>query len=44
MDADCFGATCTQLKTQAFTDANQCAVEKAVDEPIEGCKLELGTL
>lgn len=38
MDANCFGATCTQLKTQAFSEANACAVAKAVDEPVDGCK------
>ncbi len=38
MDAGCFGATCTALKTQAFADANKCAVPDTVQETVDGCK------
>jgi hypothetical protein len=38
MDASCFGATCSALKTQTFADANKCAVQNAVGEDVEGCK------
>lgn len=38
MEAGCFGATCTPLKTQAFTEANKCAVPDTVKEPVDGCK------
>ncbi|KAI5916968.1 hypothetical protein F4810DRAFT_716924 [Camillea tinctor] len=36
MDANCFGATCSQLKSQAFTEANKCAVQNSVDEQVDG--------
>jgi len=44
MDANCFGATCTPLKTQSFTEANKCAVKDTVGENIEGCKYACSTL
>ncbi|KAF2269645.1 hypothetical protein CC78DRAFT_601812 [Lojkania enalia] len=36
MDANCFGATCSALKSQSFTEANKCAVQKSVNEPVDG--------
>ncbi|KAH8881886.1 hypothetical protein GQ53DRAFT_787795 [Thozetella sp. PMI_491] len=36
MDNGCFGATCTDLKVQSFTNANQCSVKDTVNEVIEG--------
>lgn len=36
MDANCFGATCTALKTQTFAQANQCKIGKTVTEDVEG--------
>ncbi|KAF2795329.1 hypothetical protein K505DRAFT_240070 [Melanomma pulvis-pyrius CBS 109.77] len=36
MDASCFGATCAPLKTQAFTEANKCAIQNSVNEPVDG--------
>ncbi len=41
MDANCFGATCSALKTQSFTEANKCSVKDSVKENIEGCKWTL---
>lgn len=41
IDANCFGATCTELTTQSFDDANKCAVQNKVDEPVDGCKSTL---
>jgi hypothetical protein len=38
MDAACFGASCSKLKTQSFADANKCAVPDTVKEPVDGCK------
>ncbi len=39
MESACFGATCKTLKTQAFTDANKCAVPVTVKEDVtDGCK------
>ena len=38
MDGGCFGATCMDLKTQEFPNANKCSVKDTVNEPIEGCK------
>ncbi len=38
MEAGCFGATCSALKTQSFTQANKCAVPASVDEDVNGCK------
>ena len=38
MDASCFGASCSALKTQSFTDANKCSVQVAVPEAVDGCK------
>jgi hypothetical protein len=38
IDANCFGATCSKLTTQSFTDANKCAVKDTVDENVQGCK------
>jgi hypothetical protein len=39
MESACFGATCKALKTQAFTDANKCAVPVTVKEDVtDGCK------
>jgi hypothetical protein len=40
MDAGCFGASCSALKTQAFTEANKCAVPDNVKENVEGCKYQ----
>ncbi|PMD33886.1 hypothetical protein L207DRAFT_498428 [Hyaloscypha variabilis F] len=34
MESACFGATCKALKTQAFTDANKCAVPVTVKEDV----------
>ncbi|KAH8601676.1 hypothetical protein B0O99DRAFT_667272 [Bisporella sp. PMI_857] len=36
MEASCFGATCSALKTQAFTVANKCSVPDTVKEPVDG--------
>jgi hypothetical protein len=44
MDAGCFGASCTALKTQAFTEANKCAVPDNVKENVEGCKFYLNVI
>ncbi len=41
MDSTCFGATCNVLKSQAFTEANKCAVQNSVSESVEGCKFPL---
>jgi hypothetical protein len=39
MDADdCFAANCPTLETQSFDVANQCVIQRTVDEPTEGCK------
>jgi len=39
MESSCFGATCKALKTQAFTDANKCAVPATVKEQVtDGCE------
>jgi hypothetical protein len=38
MEAGCFGATCTPLKTQAYADANKCAVPDTVPEQVDGCE------
>ncbi len=38
MDAGCFGATCSKLKTQSFVDANKCAVPDSVKEQVNGCE------
>lgn len=38
MDASCFGATCAPLKTQTFTEANKCAIQNSVNEPVDGCE------
>ena len=38
MDSNCFGATCKELKTQSFDEANKCAVPNTVAEETEGCK------
>jgi hypothetical protein len=44
MDAGCFGATCSQLKTQSFTDANKCAVSRKTTEDVDGCELTMSIL
>jgi len=36
MDAGCFGATCSALTTQSFTEANKCAVPDVVNEKVDG--------
>ena len=36
IDANCFGATCSALKTQSFADANKCAVPKTIQEDVDG--------
>ncbi|CAG8972007.1 hypothetical protein HYALB_00008292 [Hymenoscyphus albidus] len=36
MEVGCFGASCSALKTQSFSDANKCAVPDEVKEPIDG--------
>jgi len=36
MDQSCFGATCTGLKTQTFTQANKCAIPRTVNEDVDG--------
>ncbi|EPE31983.1 hypothetical protein GLAREA_12065 [Glarea lozoyensis ATCC 20868] len=36
MEAGCFGASCSALKTQDFGTANKCAVPDTVREPVEG--------
>ncbi|KAE8442848.1 hypothetical protein EG329_002590 [Mollisiaceae sp. DMI_Dod_QoI] len=36
MDGACMGATCSNLKVQAYADANKCTVPKAVHEDTEG--------
>ncbi|RDL38145.1 Uncharacterized protein BP5553_05578 [Venustampulla echinocandica] len=41
MDSSCFGATCNQLKSQSFADANKCAVPDTVQEKINGWITEL---
>ncbi|KAK6858208.1 hypothetical protein PG995_005907 [Apiospora arundinis] len=41
VDAGCFGATCSKLKTQTFAAANKCAVPKEVKEDVEGWLTEL---
>ncbi|KAK0622077.1 hypothetical protein B0T17DRAFT_494747 [Bombardia bombarda] len=38
MDGGCFAAECEGVKTQSFSEANRCAVEKRVDEDTDGCK------
>ena len=38
MDGGCFGATCSQLKTQAYNAANKCQVKSMVRESVDGCK------
>ncbi len=38
MEAGCFGAACSALKTQAFTEANKCAVPTTVSEDVNGCE------
>lgn len=38
LDAGCFGASCSQLKTQSFTEANKCAVPNEANEQVDGCK------
>jgi hypothetical protein len=38
MNAGCFAATCSALKTQAYADANKCAVPDTVKETVDGCK------
>ncbi|RYC63819.1 hypothetical protein CHU98_g2363 [Xylaria longipes] len=44
MDASCFGATCSALKTQTFAAANQCGVQNTVGEDVEGWLEELPDL
>ncbi|KAH8893952.1 hypothetical protein GQ53DRAFT_840230 [Thozetella sp. PMI_491] len=36
MEAGCFGATCSALKTQTFAQANKCAVPMTVNEDVNG--------
>ncbi|OCL09543.1 hypothetical protein AOQ84DRAFT_388101 [Glonium stellatum] len=36
MDSNCFGATCKELKSQTFTEANECAVANSVNEAVDG--------
>ncbi|TAQ86497.1 hypothetical protein B7494_g5171 [Chlorociboria aeruginascens] len=36
MNAGCFGASCSALTTQAFTDANACTVPNTVNEQVDG--------
>ena len=38
MESSCFGATCKELKSQTFTEANKCAIPKTVNEQVDGCK------
>jgi hypothetical protein len=38
MDSSCFGATCTGLKTQTYTEANKCAIKRTVNEDVDGCE------
>jgi hypothetical protein len=35
---ECVAATCTQLKSQSFSAANKCAVQKQTNEDVEGCE------
>jgi hypothetical protein len=35
----CFGATCSNLKTQSIDAAKSCQVKKIVNEDMDGCKL-----
>lgn len=37
MSANCFGATCKELKTQSFTEANKCTVPRRTTEEVDGC-------
>jgi len=41
MDGSCFGATCKDLKSQTFEEANKCAIAKSVKEDVDGCKCNL---
>ncbi len=34
----CVAASCPELKTQSFEDANQCTVKATVPEKVNGCK------
>lgn len=38
MEGSCFGASCSTLKSQSFSDANKCAVPDTVKEDVNGCK------
>ena len=38
INGNCFGANCQELETQSFDEANKCAVQNVVDEPVDGCK------
>lgn len=41
LQAGCFGATCSKLKTQSFQDANKCAVPDQVKEDVNQCRFKI---
>jgi hypothetical protein len=44
MDSSCFGATCTGLKTQTYTEANKCAIKRTVNEDVDGCEYSISEM